>query len=276
MIDSHLHLWRTSDRDYPTLIGIPELLMNYDRELLADAPKNAGVTGAIVVQAADSLEETAYLLDVADSDPLIVGVVGWLPLEDPSRCRATLEALSNRPCFRGTRVLSHTYPDPNWLSRTTVLESLNAVAEFGLSLDLVLEGRSNDASVRSIWQRVPTLTTVIDHLGAPNGNPNEPTWRSLLHDAGQRPNCYVKVSGLYTAEWPRAIPATQASDLIHAVYDSVPADRIMLGSDWPVSTLASDYYSTWQSTLDALPQSLTSDDLEWAVSKSASAAYNLH
>jgi L-fuconolactonase len=250
IIDAHLHIWDPTRIDYPWLTSE---LAPIDRtipvdEVLGDL-EESGVGGAILVQAADDPAETAHLLAAAAQHPEVVGVVGWVPLDEPERAGADLERLRSDPLFVGVRSLIHDRADPDWILGPQVGEGLELLAAAGVPYDFVTSGPAALALLPELAERHPDLTIVLDHLGKPpvGGSPEAiAPWRDLLTRAAENPRLVAKVSGLYPpgddlAAWtPGGVSA-----VIDIALEVFGPDRLMYGSDWPISVLAGGYRRVW-------------------------------
>jgi L-fuconolactonase len=245
-IDTHQHLWKPSERRYEWLdgAGLP-LNADFGPERVEAEVEAAGITATVLVQAADTYEDSFYMLSVASAVPVVKGVVAWAPLDRVAEAEAALDLYAASSVVRGIRVLNHDYSDPRWLLREDVTQGIALLAPRGLTLDVVSVTDEHLAMISELADRHPELTIVVDHLAKPDiaGRGWEP-WASLLAESASRPNVSVKLSGLNTAsasgwtweDWPPYID--------HAV-EHFGSGRIMLGSDWPVSTLAGDFGGVW-------------------------------
>lgn len=281
LIDSHQHLWVMSERAYdwiePTF-GV--LYDDFTPERLEPEIKPAGVTGSVLVQAADTYADTFYMLDIANKYDFVRGVVGFIPLDRTAEAARALTILSKDPYLKGVRNLTHNYADAKyesddkWILRPSVLETLAIVEKSGLAFDYVAVNEAHIANISVLAEKFPNLKIVIDHFGKPNiaGKVLEP-WASQMTALGKYPNVYGKFSGLNTASAVGWTVADWQPYVDHMV-NSFGADRIMLGGDWPVITLMNNYVEVWQAQVAALA-SYSSEDQEWIRSKTAIQVYGL-
>ena len=252
VIDAHHHLWDLTAREHRWLMGgqswasddeLARLRRSFTLADLAPLAAAAGVTGTVVIQTVAEPWETPDLLALAAGrDPpsaLLAGVVGWTDLTAPevADAAAGLRELPDGESLCGIRHPVLTEPDPGWLARPAVLRGLRALAAAGLSFDVVTLPHQLPAAVTAA-QSVPELTVVLDHLGGPPvGSGEDGPWAAAIRRLAALPNVTCKLSGAHTD------PA-RASDL-RPYYETVLAafgpDRLMFGSDWPVSTLAAPY-----------------------------------
>jgi L-fuconolactonase len=258
---------------------VPEygpLYRTYEPRELEPQLKAVGVYYTVLVQAANSYDDTNYMLRQADAFPWIIGVVGWVPLDNPREVAAILDRKYTKyPKFRGVRHLIHEEQDTNWLSRKLVIESLGLLAERGLTCDIVSVLPSQLKHVPKLAERVPKLKLVIDHLSKPpikdkGWNP----WARQMKECAAFNNVYAKISGLNTAaDWATWSAEDLKPYIDHAV-DIFGAERLMFGSDWPVAVLAGDYQKVKVETEKAIAHlSKSQRDAIW--SKTAVSFYGL-
>jgi L-fuconolactonase len=242
-IDAHQHFWKYNDRDYVWMsAAMGELRHDHLPGNLLPLMRTADISGTIVVQARQMVEETAWLLQLAEEHSFIRGVVGWVDLGSESVVQQ-LERFSLHQKLRGVRHLVHDEPDDEFMLRTNFLRGLGQLERFGLTYDLLLFPRHLPIAC-DVVRRFPNQLFVVDHIAKPavQKGTTEP-WASDLRGLAAFPNVFCKISGLVTeAQWNR----WQARDFepyIDIVLNAFGAQRLMIGSDWPVCTLAADYKS---------------------------------
>jgi L-fuconolactonase len=248
VIDAHQHVWDLTRSRYDWLgpdlapidrtVEIAELLPSLRR---------AGVDGTVLVQSADTPEDTQLMLDVAAANPVVVAVVAYLPLEHPADVATGIENLRENSLVVGVRNLIHNQPDSEWLLRPDVDESLGLLETAGLAFDLVSVLPAHLALVPVLVERHPRLRIVIDHLSKPPiGLEDREPWSSQLADAASSGSVYAKVSGLYSAT---ADSGSWTPDLVrpflHHALEVFGASRLMYGGDWPISILSGGYDRVW-------------------------------
>lgn len=254
VIDAHQHLWNLERVDYPWLV--PEygpLYRTYEYPELEPQLREAGVERTVLVQAADSYEDTEYMLEVADQWAYVAGVVGWVPLLRPDDAAQALDRFRRHTKFRGIRHLIHEEKDPDWLLQDMVTEGFRVLADRGMTFDVVAVLPRHLEHVPVIAERVPELRMVIDHLAKPPIKEKgwEP-WASLIARAAEHPTVYAKVSGLNTAaDWENWSADDRKPYINHAL-EAFGPERLMFGGDWPVAVLAGDYQKVWEETNQAI------------------------
>jgi L-fuconolactonase len=195
------------------------------------------------VQTVSSTEETEEFLAVAATSARIAGVVGWVELAAPDVAGelAALRAAPGGGTLVGIRHQVHDEPDPRWLLREEVLRGLAAVADAGLSFDLLVRERELPAA-RAAVERLPQLEFVLDHLAKPRIREGATApWAGELATLARLPNVTCKVSGMVTeADWAGWTTAQLVPYVRHAAEVFGP-ERLLFGSDWPVCLLAAGY-----------------------------------
>ncbi|HEY4287603.1 MAG TPA: amidohydrolase family protein [Puia sp.] len=241
LIDTHIHVWNLEKVSYPWLEGDTSILRrNYTLEELEPARQAVGVTGGVLVQAANSWEDTEWMLRTAAEHEWISGVVGWLPLEDPDATARLLEeewatGKSGKAgnLLKGVRHLIHNEADARWLLREPVLESLGLLASRDIPYDVVGIIPEHIATVLEVAERWPDLRMVFDHLN----QPRKGAWEGLMKEAAKHENFYVKISGLGGKK--------EMEPAIEFALHYFGGDRCFCGGDWPVALLAGSYEETW-------------------------------
>ena len=250
IIDSHHHLWRLSRGDYGWLTpDLATLYRDFEPADLAPLMAAGRVAGGIVVQAAESEAETAFLLKLADRTPTILGVVGWTDFASGD-APAAIARLARHPKLKGFRPMLQDDPDDDFILRPAALAAVAALQDAGLRLDALVRPRHLTRLVE-LRARFPALPMVIDHAAKPDiaGGQWEP-WADNLRRVADDGRTCCKLSGLLT----EAAPGADGDALLRyadLVVDAFGAERVMWGSDWPVVLLAGDY-AGWLATAQAL------------------------
>jgi len=243
-IDAHQHFWRYDAGQYG---WIDESMAALRRDFLpgdlAPELRRAGVDACVAVQARQTLEETRWLLALADAHPFIAGVVGWVDLQG-DRVRAELEPLARHPKLVGVRHIAQSEPDDRFLVRPAFVAGLAALEEFDLAYDVLIYSRHLKVAAE-LAARLPRQRFVLDHLAKPDirGRAID-RWADDLRALAAHPNVWAKLSGLITeGDWTRWT-AADIRPYLDAAFDCFGADRLMIGSDWPVCLVAGDYART--------------------------------
>jgi L-fuconolactonase len=276
VVDAHPHLWDIEHGQYAWQTpDVPQLYRTFDVTDLEEVTAKAGVDATVIVQAADTLADTADMLRWAAQSRRIRGVVGWIPFEDPAAAASALDDLAGEPLLKGVRHLINYEDDDDWLLRPAVQETLGLLAERGLPFDVTAVNIRHLEHVVETAQRHPSLRLVIDHLGKPDIRSKawEP-WAGLIADCAQAPNVFAKVSGLDTAADPESWSADDLRPYVEHALAVFGPDRCMFGSDWPVSTLGGGYQRVFTETLAAL-DGAGADARGWVMGRTAAAFYRL-
>jgi L-fucono-1,5-lactonase len=246
VIDAHLHLWDLQRSAYAWItpeLGPLHTTITAERahaELAA-----VGVGRAVLVQAEDSVADTDFMLGVAAEHDWVAGVVGWVRLDAPDVAAAQLERFVADPAFRGVRHLVHDDPRDEFLALPAVRTSLGLLAEHGLPFDVPDAWPRHLTATAELAGALPGLTVVLDHLGKPpHGKPDFPEWREAFAAVAARPNTVAKVSGLQVRDEP--FTAAGIRPAWETALELFGPDRLMWGSDWPMTLLTAGYAGTWE------------------------------
>jgi len=251
-IDSHHHFWRYDPREYGWIDDRMGVLKRDFLPADLEPPMRAGGFDACVaVQARQTLEETAWLLELADRNPFVAGVVGWVDLCSPD-ARAQLQRFGRHPKLVGVRHIVQGEPDDRFLLRPDFGRGMALLEEFGLAYDILIYPRHLPVAAELV-SRFPRQRFVLDHLAKPEIARGEiRDWSRGLRALAAEPNVLAKLSGLVTeANWTRWT-AGQMRPYLDAAFECFGPSRLMIGSDWPVCTLAGDYGRTMQVVTDYL------------------------
>jgi L-fuconolactonase len=239
-IDAHQHFWRYSAEEYD---WIDDSMATLRRDFLPSDLKPeldaAGFDACVAVQARQTLEETRWLLALADENPFIAGVVGWVDLRAES-VRDQLAEFSN-PKLVGVRHVVQAEPDDGFLLRPDFLSGIAALQEFDLTYDILIYPRHLPVAVEFV-SRFPEQRFVLDHLAKPfiKAQAIEP-WASNIRELAKFPNVFCKLSGMVTeADWTSWTPE-HFKPYLETALQAFGPDRLMIGSDWPVCKVAGSY-----------------------------------
>jgi L-fuconolactonase len=255
IVDSHQHFWDLERVAYPWLVpAFGPIYRTFTPAELEPQLAAAGVDRTVLVQAANSFEDTDAMLAVAAEHSWVGAVVGWVPLEDAdAAARALDERYLRNPAYRGVRHLNHGEPDPDWLVRPAVIDGLRVLQERGLVYEVVAVYPLHLGHVPTLAAALPDLAIVVDHLAKPPiASGDYAAWKADLAGAAAFPNVHAKVSGLNTAADPATWTGHDLVEPIGFAIEVFGARRLMFGSDWPVAILAGDYAKVWAETNRAL------------------------
>jgi L-fuconolactonase len=274
IVDSHQHFWRYDRREYD---WIGDELAAIRRDFLpADLAREiatAGVDAVVSVQARQSLDETRWLLELAESNDFIAGVVGWVPLVSPS-VGDTLAALAENPRLVGVRHVLQGETDPGFAAREDFNRGIAALRGLGLAYDVLVYERQLSAAI-ALVDRHPDQVFVVDHVAKPRIRDGAVSpWRERIRDLARRPNVFCKLSGMVTEADPRAWTGAMLQPYADVVLEAFGPSRVMFGSDWPVC-LAACPYPRWLATVRELCAPLSGAEREDVMGGTAERAYRL-
>lgn len=257
-IDSHQHYWTLSRGDYGWMSpDLGPIFRDFSPDDLSPLLKASGIDKTIVVQAADSVAETEFLLGLADKTPSIAGVVGWVDMAKDDSI-STLERLAKNPKFKGIRPMIQDIEDNDWILRPVLDRTFEALVELGLSFDaLVLPKHLRNLQTR--LEKHPNLACVIDHAAKPTISTGDLSdWCQDIQSIADNSTAFCKLSGLLTEAGDT--PTLNAiSPAANHVLDAFGPQRLMFGSDWPVLNLACDY-PAWTEMVESLVHDLPAKD----------------
>lgn len=259
-IDAHQHFWRYNSREYAWIgEGMDSLRRDFLPEHLWAEQSPLGFAGSVAVQARQTLEETEWLLQLAERDQRILAVVGWVDLRS-AQVEAELERLAARPKLRGVRHVAQDEPD-GFMLREDFLRGIGLLRRFGLAYDILIFARHLPDACR-LAGRFPEQAFVLDHIAKPPIKLGSISpWREEIRRLAEFPNVCVKLSGMATeADWKNWTPQ-QLRPYLDVVMEAFGPGRTMIGSDWPVCTVAGGYSRIMGVVLDYL-RSLTDAEQE--------------
>jgi L-fuconolactonase len=257
-VDAHQHYWKVERGDYDWMAapGAAPMRRDFEPSELAPHLEKHGFDGSVVVQAAATTAETDFLLELAEANSTICGVVGWLDLESPA-FREQLQRYLERPKFLGIRPMLQDLPDDRYLLRPRVLENLHELASADRSLDLLITPRHLPHAAQALGE-LPPFRVVVDHCAKPNLREGTIAgWKVGLERLASLSHVTCKLSGLVTeAARPDRDAISPAIEHALAVFGE---DRLLFGSDWPVCTLAASYDRVVELVHEVLGTRLTPD-----------------
>lgn len=260
IVDAHQHFWKIDRGDYFWMDdSVAEIRRDILPPDLLPHANTCGVTASIAVQAAPTVAETEYLVDLAKESNLVQGVVGWVDLEN-AHVATTLSRLATSPDFKGIRPMLQDIEDANWILKPDVLANLSIVSNLGLTLDALVQPR-HLAAINEVATKLPSLNIVIDHCAKPviaGGKNAGDDWRSDMSRLADHDQIYCKLSGLAN-EYGNGWSAETLKPVFDHVMETFGANRIMWGSDWPVLELAGTY-EDWFSCAQSLTSGMMEQD----------------
>src|SRR5947209_1697753 len=196
IIDSHHHFWRYDPWEYVWISNTMGILRrDFLPGELQEHIAAAGIDGVVSVQARQTLVETQWLLDLADENDFIRGVVGWVPLTSPSVER-DLERFTDRPKLKAVRHVLQDEPDDDYMLRDDFDRGIRALKRFGLRYDLLIFERHLPQAIQLV-DRHPDQVFILDHIAKPRIRERVTSpWKENLRELARRTNVYCKLSGI--------------------------------------------------------------------------------
>jgi L-fuconolactonase len=244
-IDSHHHVWDLSVREQGWMVGeaLNPIKRNFSINDLRQAITGCGIDKTVVVQTVTNYDETPELLELADTDDLVAGVVGFLKI-DAEDAIAHLDSYQSLRGFKylvGIRDIAHDYEDVKYLSKPQVIKNVQELGKRGLVYDLLTKTPHMRAAI-DLVKACPNTKFVLDHISKPYiAKADMQPWTDQITELASFENVVVKVSGLFTeADWKNWKKEDFWPYLDHITKSFTP-NRMMFGSDWPVCLLAATY-----------------------------------
>ena len=239
--DAHQHFWIYNPDEYGWIDdSMSAIRRNFLPHHLQPELARNGFAGSVVVQTRQTLEETRWLLELADRSPAIVGVVGWVDLCSPG-VQAQLATVANHPKLVGIRHIVQAEPDDRFLLRPDFCRGIARLEQFDLAYDILIYARHLPVAAEFV-ERFPRQRFVLDHLAKPPIRSSEiKSWADGIRRLAAFPNVFGKLSGLVTeADWQHWKPP-EIAPYLDIAFECFGANRLMVGSDWPVCLVAAEY-----------------------------------
>lgn len=239
-LDSHQHFWKFNPAEYGWMQPDWPIRRDFLPSDLQPLLNQHRLDGSIAVQARQTIEESRWLLSLADQSPLIKGVVGWVDLRS-DHVTEQLAELAPHPRFVGVRHVVQDEPDDRFMLRPDFIRGISRLKQFDLTYDLLVFPQQLPAAIELV-RRFPEQPFVLDHIAKPRIRDGTLSpWREHIRELAQAPNVCCKVSGLVTeADWVNW-KAEDFRPYLDIIFESFGEDRLMFGSDWPVCLLAGSY-----------------------------------
>jgi L-fuconolactonase len=275
MIDAHHHLWKYTTAEYGWITPQMRVIRrDFLPPQLEELMHHFGIDGTVAVQARQTLEETSWLLSLADKHPLIRGVVGWVPLTEGAHVKPHLERFAGNRCLRGVRHVIHDEPDPSYILRDDFNAGVATLHEFGLRYDILIFEKHLPAAIEFV-DRHPNQIFILDHIAKPRIKERVISpWDRNMREIAKRENVYCKLSGMVTEADLGTWTPQDLQPYIDVVLQTFGPRRLMYGSDWPVLLRASDY-ARWFGTVNNAISKLSKEEQARVMGGTATEAYAL-
>jgi L-fuconolactonase len=253
-IDAHQHFWQYNPAEHAWMTDpLAALRRDFMPPDLKPLLESIGFDGCVVVQVRQSLEETLWLLDLADRYDFVRGVVGWADLRSPD-LDGQLAQFAQRPRLVGLRHIVQDEPDDNFMRRADFQRGIAQLAGFGMKYDILIYPRQLPAAIELV-KEFPNQPFVLDHIAKPPiaEGALEP-WATQIRALAQFPNICCKLSGMVTeARWKLWQP-DDFRRYLDVVFEAFGSARLMIGSDWPVCTLSAEYAAAMSIVMNYIQQ----------------------
>ena len=273
-IDSHQHFWTYTPEEYPWITDeLKALRRSFMPQDLQPELVKQHLEGSIAVQARQSLTETRWLLDLADQNASILGVVGWVDLRSPN-VEQHLADISAHPKLVGVRHVVQDEPDDRFMLQPEFLEGISALKAFDLRYDILIYPKQLPAAIEFV-NRFPDQPLVLDHIAKPLIKTGTlAPWADQIRELASADNLYCKVSGMVTeATWKQWEP-DDFRPFLDVVFEAFGVERLMFGSDWPVCLLSAEYPEVF-GLADAYVSQFSTQDRAKFFGTNAAAFYGL-
>jgi L-fuconolactonase len=264
IVDTHVHLWHPKQLRYPWLKDVTALNRPYLLNDYSAAHENLEIESIVFVQCDthpdDALKETAWVTSLAAVEPRIRGIVAWAPLEEGRQVAPFVEKLAEDTLVKGIRRLIQG-ESVDFCIQPNFVNGMKTLARYGLSFDLCIFHPQLANTIRLVEQ-CPNIQFILDHIGKPDiKNQLFEPWKQEIKTLAEFPNVYCKISGLVTEADHENWASADLKPYIEHVINCFGFDRVIYGSDWPVSTLASEY-PRWVQTLQEAVSGCTPEELK--------------
>lgn len=257
-VDSHQHFWTIERGDYGWLTPeIGPIYRDYGPADLAPNLVRNAIDRTVLVQAAPSVAETHYLLDLAAANDFIAGVVGWVEMSAPDAAEL-IRSIAENSKLLGIRPMIQDIADPDWMLGETLTPAFEAMLECALTFDALVLPQHLE-NLRRLLNRYPDLKCVIDHGAKPRiAEKLIDEWATDMGRIASETGAFCKLSGLLTEAGARTA-IEQIAPYAQIILDTFGPQRTMWGSDWPVLELAGDY-DGWFAMANSLTAGLSDSD----------------
>jgi len=273
-IDAHQHFWRLARGDYGWLTAetFPAIYRDFGPSDLAPLLEAARIEKTVLVQAAPTAAETAFLLEAAVTTSFVAGVVGWTDFEAP-RVAGAIEGMAANPKLLGLRPMLQDLDDDAWILAPRVAPALDALEDTGLRFDALVKPRHLPHLTKLLAAR-PDLRVVIDHGAKPDIAVGAlADWAAAMRAIARDSAAVCKLSGLVT----EAAPGWREETLrpyVDVLLEAFGPARLMWGSDWPVVNMAGGY-AAWRAAAEALTEGCSPDERDQVFGGTAQHFYGI-
>jgi len=273
-IDSHQHFWIFNSNEYGWISSDMEILRkDYLPDQLKTELTSTGFDGSVAVHARQSLAETQWLLNLADQHNFIKGVIGWVDLCSPD-VEEQLIQFSGNPKLVGIRHVIHDEQDENFMLRKSFLRGIAYLKKFGLTYDILVFPQHLPNTIQLVSQ-FPDQVFILDHIAKPSIKDKKISpWKEHIEELARFRNVYCKLSGMVSEANVKNWKQEEFNPYLNVVFDAFGTDRLLIGSDWPVCTLAGPYKQIMEVVIDYI-RTFPDQDKKKILGENAIRAYDL-
>ncbi|MES2239225.1 MAG: amidohydrolase family protein [Bacteroidota bacterium] len=273
-IDSHQHFWIYEAEKHAWIDDDMKVIRkDFLPEDLKTVYQENGIDGCVAVQADQTLAETDFLLDLAQKNDFIKGVVGWVDLR-ASNIDSVLKQYSTFPKLKGFRHVVQGEADHNFMLRPDFLNGITALEQYNFTYDILIFPHQLGVTLELV-RRFPNQKFVIDHIAKPYIKDRfYDGWAAAMKAISEYPNVYCKLSGMTTEADYNSWTPEQIEPYMQLVLEAFGANRILFGSDWPVCLVAGNYTKTKELVTNFIAK-LSSDEQAAIMGANAMQFYNL-
>jgi len=278
IVDTHVHFIDVDRQRYPELEAAPPI---HKTHLPADFDRLRGGVDVdkivfldVAVADKDRPKEAAFASELAAGEPRLQAIVAAARIERGAAAEEEFAALADLPLLKGVRRLIQNQPDPAFCSHPGFVEGVRRLARYDLHFEICIYHHQLAAALE-LARRCPDVPIVLDHIGKPGIRHDliEPWW-SQIRAMAALPHVQCKVSGVITEDDHARWTETHIRPYLARVFDVFGSERVMFGSDWPVSELT-HRYAEWVRILDRFTAAFSEDERRRFFRDNAIAFYRL-
>jgi len=278
IVDSHVHYIDPLQFSYQWLARSPALNKRWLPDEFTQAQGNVNVGKIVFVEAwpdpGQGVSEARFVAALAAEDQRIGGLVANVQVNNIDELCTSLEAFGEISGVRAVRHLIEGSVDPSFCLEPDFAEGVQRVGAADLVFDICVKNWGLPF-VTELVRQSPDTVFVLDHIGKPaiRHGLREPWWSEIARLA-KHPNVFCKISGVITEADHESWTVEQIRPFIEHTIDCFGMERVMFGSDWPVSELT-HRYQDWVEILDEILVSASEDELRRFYRATATSVYNL-
>jgi L-fuconolactonase len=240
IIDSHIHFWKFDPvRDAWITKDMTAIRKDFLPEDFYLYLKENHIEGCIAVQADQSNEETAFLVNLAKENPFIKGVIGWIDLIS-DKLEESLQNYKSEKLIKGFRHIAEG-EELGFLLQKNVLHGIASLHQYDYTFDILLRQDQLSDAVK-LSEKLTDQPFILDHCGKPDLKTNElKEWKSNISGLAKNSNIYCKISGLLTQGNWDSIDEKAIFEILDFIFSQFGIKRVIFGSDWPVMLLGGNY-----------------------------------